>query len=82
MRICIVTLTAHLQLICSWGMKICRKRAAFISTAWHLSEQMGIQIVMDMETNMAVKIGDKSVYIPVFWPRENQSIIKSKNHPK
>jgi hypothetical protein len=35
-----------------------------------------------METNMAVNMGDKSVYIRAFWPREDQSINKSKEASK
>jgi len=41
-----------------------------------------MQTEIDMETNMAVNMGDKSVYIRAFWPREHQSINKSKKHPK
>jgi len=35
-----------------------------------------------MDTNMAVDMGNKSVYIRDFWPREDQSINKSYKHPK
>jgi len=35
-----------------------------------------------MDTNMAVDMGNKSVYIRAFWPREDQSINKSYKHPK
>jgi len=39
--------------------------------------------IRDMETNMAVNMGDKSVYIyGPSGPREDQSINKSKKHPK
>ena len=35
----------------------------------------------NMDTNMAENMGNKSVYIRAFWPREDQS-IKSIKHPK
>jgi hypothetical protein len=36
------------------------------------------QTEIDMETNMAENMGDKSVYIRAFWPREiNQSSQRS-----
>jgi hypothetical protein len=51
-------------------MKICRRRAARISTERLISVQTDEQTEIDMETNMAENMGDKSVYIRVFWPRE------------
>jgi hypothetical protein len=36
---------------------------------------------IDMEMNMVMKMGDKSVYIWGFWAREDQSINKTKKHP-
>ena len=63
-------------------MKICLRSAARISTERLISEQTDMQTEIDMETNMAVNMGDKSVYIRAFWPREHQSINKSKKHPK
>jgi len=39
--------------------------------AAHISVQMDEQTEIDMETNMDVDIGDKSVYIRAFWPRED-----------
>jgi hypothetical protein len=63
-------------------MKICLRRAARISTERLISVQTDEQTEIDMETNMAVNMGDKSVYIRAFWPREDQSINKSKKHPK
>jgi hypothetical protein len=62
-------------------MKICLRRAAHISAERLISVQTDEQTEIDMETNMAENIGDKSVYIRAFWPREDQS-IKSKKHPK
>jgi len=62
-------------------MKICLRSAARISTEQLISVQADEQTEIDMETNMAVNMGDKSVYIRAFWPREDQS-IKSKKHPK
>jgi len=39
--------------------------------------------IRDMETNMAVNMGDKSVYIyGPSGPRDDKSINKSKKHPK
>ena len=55
-------------------MKICRRRAARISTERLISVQTDEQTEIDMETNMVENMGDKSVYIRAFWPREiNQS---------
>jgi hypothetical protein len=71
---CIASLTAQVRLICSWCMKICLRRAAHISAERLISVQTDEQTEIDMETNMADNIGDKSVYILAFWPREDQSI--------
>jgi len=86
-----VSLTAQVRLICGWCMKICLKRAAHISaerliSEWLISVQTDKQTEIDMETNMDVDIGDKSVYIRAFWPREiSQSTslrsIQSNNSP-
>ena len=62
-------------------MKICLMRAALISTERLISVQTDEQTEIDMDTNMAENMGNKSVYIRAFWPREDQS-IKSKKHPK
>ena len=71
---CIVSLTAQVRLICSLCMKICLRRAARISTERLISVQTNEQTEIDMETNMAENMEDKSVYIRAFWPREiNQS---------
>jgi len=78
---CIVSLTAQVRLICSLCMKICLRSAARICAERLISVQTDEQTEIDMETNMAVNMGDKSVYIRAFWPREDQS-IKSKKHPK
>jgi hypothetical protein len=43
-------------------MKICLRRAACISTERLISVQTDEQTEIDMETNMAVNMGDKSVY--------------------
>jgi len=51
-------------------MKICLRRAARISAERLISVQTDEQTEIDMETNMAVNMGDKSVYIRAFWPRE------------
>jgi hypothetical protein len=56
-------------------------RAAHISAERLISVQTDEQAEIDMETNMDENIGDKSVYIRAFWPREDQS-IKSKKHQK
>ena len=75
---CIVSLTAQVRLICSWCMKICLRRAARISTERLISVQTDEQTEIDMETNMAENMGDKSIYIRAFWHREiNQSIQRS-----
>jgi hypothetical protein len=75
---CIVSLTAQVRLICGWCMKICLRRAARISTERLISVQPDEQTEIDMGTNMAENIGDKSVYIRAFWPREiNQSSQRS-----
>jgi len=59
-------------------MKICLRRAARISTERLISVQTDEQTEIDMETNMAENMGDKSVYIRAFWPREiNQSSQRS-----
>jgi len=62
-------------------MKIYLSRAARISAERLISVQTDEQTEIDMETNMAVNMGDNSVYIRAFWPREDQS-IKSKKYPK
>jgi len=51
-------------------MKICLRRADRISTERLISVQTDEQTEIDMETNMAVNMGVKSVYIRAFWPRE------------
>jgi hypothetical protein len=53
---CIVSLTAQVRLIRSWCMKIRLRRAAYISATDEQTE-------IDMEINIAVNTGDKSVYI-------------------
>ena len=63
-------------------MKICLRSAARISAERLISVHTDEQTEIGMETNMAVNIGDKFVYIRAFWPREYQSINKSKQHPK
>jgi len=74
---CIVSLTAQVHLICTWCMKICLRRAAHISAERLISVQSGsyqckriCKRIRDMDTNMAVDMGDKSIYIRAFWPRE------------
>jgi hypothetical protein len=79
---CIVSLTAQVRLICSWCLKICLRSAARICVERLISVQTDMQTEIDMETNMVLNMGDKSVYIRAFWPREDQSINKSKKHPK
>jgi hypothetical protein len=59
-------------------MKICLRSAARISAGRLIS----VQTEIDMETNMAVNMGDKSVYIRAFWPREDQKINESKEASK
>jgi hypothetical protein len=44
-------------------MKICLRNAARISAERLISVQTDMQTEIDMETNMAVNMGDKSVYI-------------------
>ena len=44
-------------------MKICLRRAARISAERLISVETDEQTEIDMETNMAVNMGDKSVYI-------------------
>ena len=55
-------------------MKICLRRAARISTerliSVQMDEQTEIDMEMNMETNTAEDMGDKSVYLRAFWPRE------------
>ena len=68
---CIVSLTAQVRLICSWCMKICLRRAVHISAERLISVQTDEQTEIDMETNMNVDIGDKSVYIRAFRPRDD-----------
>jgi len=63
---CIVSLTAQVRLICSWCMKICLRRAARISTERLISVQTDEHMEIDIETNMAENMGDKSVYIRGF----------------
>jgi len=64
-------------LICGWCIKICFRSADQISAEWLILVQMVEQMEIDMETNMAVNMGDKSVYMWAIWPQEDQS-IKSK----
>jgi len=59
-------------------MKICLRSAARISAERLIS----VQTEIDMETNMAANMGDKSVYIRSFWPREDQKINESKEASK
>jgi len=78
---CIVSLTAQVRLICSWCMKICLRRAAHISaerliSVRLISVQTDKQTEIDMETNMDVDIGDKSIYTGLLASRD-QSINKS-----
>jgi hypothetical protein len=75
---CIVSLTAQVRSIYSWCMKICLRRAARISAEQLISVQTDMQTNIDMDTDidtdMDMDIGDKSVYIRAFRPREiNQS---------
>jgi hypothetical protein len=63
-------------------MKICLRSAARISAERLISVHTDEQTEIGMETNMAVNMGDKFVYIRAFWLREYQSINKSKQHPK
>jgi len=51
-------------------MKICLRRVARSSTERLISVQTDEQTEIDMETNMAENMGDKSVYIRAFWTRE------------
>jgi hypothetical protein len=44
------------------------RRAAHINAERLISVQTDEQTEIDMETNMDVDIGDKSVYIWAFWP--------------
>jgi len=71
---CIMSLTAQVQLKCSWCMKICLRSAARISAEQLITVQTDMQTEIDMETNMVMNMGDKSVYIWAFWPRKDQSI--------
>jgi hypothetical protein len=57
-------------------MKVCLRRAAHISaerliSGRLISVQTDEQTEIDMETNIDVDIGDKSVYIRAFWLRED-----------
>jgi hypothetical protein len=63
-------------------MKICLRRAARISTERLISVQTDEQTEIDMETNMAVNMGDKSVYIRPSGLEKISQSIKSKKHPK
>jgi len=63
-------------------MKICLRSAARISAERLISVQMDEQTEIDMETNMAVNMGDKSVYIRAFLAREDQSINQVKEASK
>jgi hypothetical protein len=79
---CIVSLTAQVRLICSRCMKICLRRAVRISTERLISVQTDEQTEIDMETNMAENMGDKSVYIYGPFGLERSVNQKSKKHPK
>jgi len=57
-------------------MKICLRRAARISIERLIPVQTDDQTEIDMETNMAENMGDKSVYIRGFWPREINQQVK------
>jgi len=63
-------------------MKICLRRAARISTERLISVQTDEQTEIDMETNMAVNMGDKSVYIRPSGLENISQSIKSKKHLK
>jgi len=52
-------------------MKICLRRAVHISAERLISVQTDEQTEIDIETNMNVDIGDKSVYIRAFRPRDD-----------
>jgi hypothetical protein len=68
---CIVSLTTQIRLICSWCMRISLRRAAQICAERLISMQT------DMQTEINMDIGVKSVYIWTFGPREIKSINKS-----
>ena len=72
----------QVRLICSWCMKICLRRAARISTERLISVQTDEQTEIDMETNMAVNMGDKSVYIRPSGLENISQSIKSIKYPK
>ena len=55
-------------------MKICLRSAARISAERLISVQTHMQMKIDMEMNMVMNMGDKSVYIRAFWPHEDKSI--------
>jgi hypothetical protein len=67
-------------------MKICLRRAAHISAERLISVQTDIQTNIDMDTDidtdMDMDIGDKSIYIRAFWPREISQSTSLKKHPK
>ena len=58
-------------------MKICLRTAAHISVERLISVQTDEQTEIDMETNMDVDTGDKSVYIRAFRPREDSQSTSS-----
>jgi len=53
----------QVRLICSWCMKRYLRRAAHMSAERLILVQTDEQTEINMETNMDVDIGDKSVYI-------------------
>jgi hypothetical protein len=63
-------------------MKICLRRAACISTEQLISVQTDEQTEIDMETTMAVNMGDKSVYIRPSGLEKISQSIKSNKHSK
>jgi len=67
----------QVRLICSWCMRICLRRAAHINVERLISVQTDMQTDIDMERNVDIDMGVKSVYIRAFGPREIKSINKS-----
>ena len=73
-----MSLTAQVRSICSRCLKLCLLRAAHISAEPLILVQTNEQMQIDMETNTAENIGDKSEYLWAFWPREiNQQVIEA-----
>ena len=66
MYTCIVRLTAQVDLIYSWCMQICLRRAAHFSAERLISAQTDMQTNIDMDMDMDMDIGVWSVYIRAF----------------